>query len=87
MGTSPVADLAHGTLQWGYQLACMCVTLLISIVGGILFGWLTSVLPIPKPQLVQLFDDEEYFELPDTYEAGVKPAQGERCDSCSAGAC
>lgn len=67
-----VADFHHGSLQWGYQLASMCVTLCIAIVGGLASGWVVMMIPwIPKPVGRYLFDDAEYFELPDTFEAGV----------------
>lgn len=39
-GSNPVADLKWGTLQWGYQLACMCIALCMGIVGGIICGFL-----------------------------------------------
>jgi ammonium transporter Rh len=67
-GTAWQANLPRGTLQWGYQLASMCVTLLISISSGLACGWLCMWLPIPRPQGQELFDDSEYFEVPDTYE-------------------
>ncbi len=73
-GTDVQAALPRGSLQWGYQLASMCVTLLISIASGLLCGWLCSVLVfVPKPKGRYLFDDSEYFEVPDVFEAGVTP--------------
>lgn len=32
-------------------------------------------LPIPKPKGRNLFDDSEYFEVPDTFEAGMSPME------------
>ena len=74
-GNAVIADLHHGDLQWGYQLASLMVTLGMSIVGGLCCGALIYYLPIPGPKGVQLFDDSEYFELPDVFEAGVGPAE------------
>jgi len=75
-GTSAQADLHHGPLQWGFQLASMCVTLGIAIVGGIISGWLVmKIKAIPKPKGKFLFDDSEYFEIPDVFEAGEAPSR------------
>ena len=70
-GVSAQADLYHGQIQWAYQLASIGVTLGIAILSGIACGALCVLLPIPRPQGRQLFDDGEYFELPDVFEAGV----------------
>lgn len=74
-GNLLIADFHHGTLQWGYQLAAVAITLGMSIAGGIVVGIMVKYLPIPKPKGVQLFDDTEYFELPDVFEAGVGPVE------------
>jgi ammonium transporter Rh len=75
-GDPAKAALHHGSLQWGYQLACMCITLCISIAGGIFSGWLVmSMKCVPKPKGQFLFDDSEYFEIPDVFEAGEAPSR------------
>jgi len=44
-------------VQACYQLAGMAVTLAIAISSGLLFGWISSLLPMPEKQ----YDDSVNF--------------------------
>lgn len=53
-------------IQAGYQLACLATTLGLAIGGGLLTGFIVRWLPKLKNELEpSLFDDEEYWDLPD----------------------
>lgn len=49
--------------QAGYQLAAFVITMLIAIVGGLATGWLMTLLG----QTTYLFNDYQYFSVPDDF--------------------
>jgi len=49
--------------QAGYQLAALVITLLIAVVGGLGTGFLMRYIPQP----VYLFNDQQYFSVPDDF--------------------
>ncbi|KAI0242303.1 hypothetical protein LSAT2_014138 [Lamellibrachia satsuma] len=52
-------------LQAGYQLTALCTTLLIAVVSGIVTGKLMELSVWDEPRDHQLFDDSDYWLLPD----------------------
>nr|AQP25678.1 rhesus family C glycoprotein [Fluvitrygon signifer] len=53
------------TIQGGYQAAAFCVTLAISLVGGIIVGFILKLPFWGDPSDENCYDDEVYWEVPE----------------------
>ena len=62
--------------QAGYQAAALAITLGISIVGGLITGFVVSKFPVATQ--TRLFDDAEYWEVPheEEHHAPESPSKG-----------
>ncbi|XP_061193110.1 ammonium transporter Rh type A-like [Saccostrea echinata] len=49
--------------QGGYQMAALCVTLIIAIVGGVITGFILRIPFLDSPKAEQLFDDQNQWNV------------------------
>lgn len=61
-----VGDQRTASVQAGYQVAGLVVTLAVAIIGGIVTGFIVKRSFCDTPTQEQMYDDDDYWEIPDS---------------------